>query len=256
MVKSGVPFVLGWDIGSLQTALKDKSEEYRQTYIAELIAGTHGKDFFDFMKSASVYRRPVDETAFKKLGGPELLEKGVSLTLFEKEHITGHEPVYWVNPIIRDSEFATLSIDEQRYMHRIAYEWYDKKLSDILDYNYMAEAVYHAMSYDENIRGAAKHAIPLGNYYGDILLYLDKMRVLQDIADSITDEVKEDAIKEKDENIPILLNNLGRAWKDLGDAKKAIEYYTKSLEIFIKFYGPEHPSTKRVQKNLDILKKQ
>jgi len=49
-----------------------------------------------------------------------------------------------------------------------------------------------------------------------------------------------------------LLNNLGVAWQDLGNAQKAMECYA-NLAIRKQVYGKEHPLTKAVQKNLDSL---
>ena len=42
--------------------------------------------------------------------------------------------------------------------------------------------------------------------------------------------------------VAIDLNNLGSAWDDLGDAKKAITYYERALAIDEKTYGKDHPT--------------
>ena len=62
-----------------------------------------------------------------------------------------------------------------------------------------------------------------------------------------------DVYGEKHPFVSTTYNNLGLAWRALGDATKAIEYYKKALEISKAIYGVNHPSTKTVQKNLDSL---
>jgi len=50
-------------------------------------------------------------------------------------------------------------------------------------------------------------------------------------------------------------NNLGSAWKALGEYKKAISYYKKALQICEKMTGPNHPLTKQVKENLELIQK-
>ena len=45
-------------------------------------------------------------------------------------------------------------------------------------------------------------------------------------------------------------NNLGFAYKALGQYNKAIEYYQQALANLQKSLGPEHPNTKTVANNL------
>ncbi len=57
-------------------------------------------------------------------------------------------------------------------------------------------------------------------------------------------------------NVAIYNNNLGGAYYDLGEYGKAIKYYERAIEIFIKFLGYEHPNTKAFQDNLETAKKE
>ncbi|NIM14835.1 MAG: tetratricopeptide repeat protein, partial [Candidatus Aminicenantes bacterium] len=41
------------------------------------------------------------------------------------------------------------------------------------------------------------------------------------------------------------LNNLGEAWRVLGEPKKAINYYEQALTIDRNVYGEEHPDVAR-----------
>ena len=57
-------------------------------------------------------------------------------------------------------------------------------------------------------------------------------------------------------DIATSLNNLGSAYKDLGDITKAITYYEESYAMFHMIYGAEHPSTQTVKNNLERAKNQ
>jgi tetratricopeptide (TPR) repeat protein len=211
--------------------------------LADILAKTEGEAFSEFLQKASVFRQPVNQTAFKGIGTPDSLSKGVDLTLLEKEEVSGHKPVFWVNPVIRESQWAKLSRSEQKQFHQIAMNWYDHEIStsDSPDHEYLQEVVYHALSSD-NIRIACRHSITLGQYLENLLLYKDKQQVQQTVADRITEHVIEEAISQKDENISVLLNNLGNTYAALGDANKAIEYLEKALEIDLKVFGDRHPN--------------
>jgi GTPase SAR1 family protein len=243
-----------YDLEELRRTLQGKTEEFISKYLADVIAKTTGEDFHQFLHQAAVFRQPVESSAYELFGTREYLDKGVGLTLFERENVPGHEPLFWVTPVIRDSQWDMLSQEEKKDMHRIAFQWYDATIgkSQTPDYRYREEAVYHALE-SSNIRGACKHAIVLGKYLSDLLLYKDTRDLLQNIYERITDEIIREAVKEKDGTIATLINNLGYVMSDLGDAKKAIEYITKALEIFKAIYGVDHPSTKTVQINLDSL---
>ena len=47
-------------------------------------------------------------------------------------------------------------------------------------------------------------------------------------------------------------NNLGLAWRDLGDGEKAIAYFEDALTIYKKLYNREHPSIAICYNNLGL----
>jgi hypothetical protein len=47
------------------------------------------------------------------------------------------------------------------------------------------------------------------------------------------------------------LNNLGAAYFDLGHKKQAKPYFERAYAIKLKFFGPEHPSSKTTAEWLD-----
>ena len=245
-----------YDLEELRGTLQGKTEEFISEYLADVIAKTTGEDFHQFLHQAAVFRQPVESAAYGSFGvgdASEYLDKGVSLTLFERENVPGHEPLFWVTPVIRDSQWDMLSQEEKKEMHRIAFQWYDTTIekSQTPDYRYLEEAVYHALE-SNNIRGACKHAIVLGGYLHYLLLYKGMRDLLQEINGRITKEIIKEAVKEKDGNIATLINNLGLVVRNLGDTMKAIEYYNKALEIDLAVFGDKHPNVAIRYSNLGV----
>ncbi len=196
----------------------------------------------------------MEASAYAALGDAAQLERGVDLTLFEREQAAGRQPVYWVMPVIRERQLGKLSAKARKALHAKAFIWYEKQIeaAEEPDYELLQEAVYHGLFCDQ-VRSACRYAIDLGDYLNNLLLYGDKVMLQQAVADRITDSVVAEAKKEKDENVSTLLNNLGFTYHDLGDAKKAISYYEQALAIFKSIYGDDHPSTQIVFENMNYL---
>jgi len=55
-------------------------------------------------------------------------------------------------------------------------------------------------------------------------------------------------------NVATMLNNIGSAWKALGDSQRAKECFQQAYSIFRKRYGDEHPSAKTAKEWLDSVK--
>ena len=138
-------------------------------------------------------------------------------------------------------------------MHQLAYRWYDGTIkgSTAPDYQYMEEAVHHALE-SGNIRGACKHVIPLGNHLADLLLYRERLHVQQRVIDHITEAMIEEATRGNDNDIAVLLNNQGYTWNTLGEARRAIEYYEQALAIDRQVFGDTHPNVAGDYNNLGV----
>ncbi|MBF0464677.1 MAG: tetratricopeptide repeat protein [Nitrospirae bacterium] len=246
-----------YDIIELETQLKGKNEDFVRDYLLDLITETEGEEFKVFLNKSAVFRTPVGEDAFVTYGDNALLEKGVTLTLMEKEQNAQNKSYYWVTPVIRDMMWAKLTDTEKFQMHNTAYGWYDGEVkkseqNDIKpDPKYLEEALYHAIKTD-NIFSACKHAVLLGKHMRDLLLFRETRSMQNEIADKIDDTVIKRAIEAKDGNVANLLNEYGFILVELGESEKAIKYYDKALSIDLDVYGESHPNVASMYNNLGL----
>jgi len=231
------------DLNQLKEEFTGKQEECRFEYhMASKLASSQGHDFEQFLGQTSVFRKPVIESAFISFGNSELLQKGVSLNLIEREIFVGAEgPVsqYWVHPIIQQSQWDKLSENEKLKSHEIAFNWYKDNKDAKKEYEYLNEIVYHAMS-AKLVRKACKYAIDLGEVMGKMQLYYERTEIQHLVANAVSQDVISEAIQEKDENVACLLNDLGGAYNNLGKYLKAIDYFKMALKINKKILGEDH----------------
>ncbi|MBF0533564.1 MAG: AAA family ATPase [Nitrospirae bacterium] len=264
----GNPLLLEWldiiakderkyDVAELETKLKDRNEDFVRDYLLDLITETEGEEFKTFINKSAVFRTPVGENAFTTYGDKTLLEKAVTMTFMEKEQIGQNDSYYWVTPVLRDMMWDKLDDAEKLKIHDLAYNWYDgeveksKENDTKPDPKYLEEALYHATKTD-NIFGACKHAVSLGNHMKDLLIYRETASMQKEIAEKIDDAVIEKAIESKDSNVAVLLNDYGFILDDLGEYEKAKEYYEKALNIYSMFFDESHPSVKNTRDNLAL----
>ncbi|MBF0550435.1 MAG: tetratricopeptide repeat protein, partial [Deltaproteobacteria bacterium] len=252
-----------YDLTALTQAVQGKTDEFVQEYLISSLIAQAGTEFQRFLPQAAVYRIPVPLDAFKAVVPPDLsdtpdrlLDRGVTLTLIEQEHPRGQSPVYWVNPVIREQQRSTLPPADQKPLHDQALLWYHGRLTapavkKKTDYSYMAEAVHHALESDD-IRVACAYAIPLGDYYSRLLLYRDQSELLGQVTARITAAVIAEAVEDRDSDISMIFSALGIVWRVLGDARLAVEYYQKALEIDRKVFGDGYPEVANNYNNLGL----
>jgi tetratricopeptide (TPR) repeat protein len=240
-----------YNLEELQKALEGKEEDYIREYLAEIMAKAEGSEFWQFLQMAAVYRLPVLADAFEKFGGKKLLEKGVDLTLFEKEAVSAEEERYWVMPVIRQQMWQQLDSEQQKKAHKTALTWYDQFLeaNDIIPYH--NEALYHALAVNE-IDLAAKHVIPIGNELNRLLYYQEQKEILEGVRSRLTKKLISEAKKNKKQSISGLLNQYANLLINLGDAKKAVEYLEQALEIDLAVFGDKHPNVATRYNNLGM----
>ena len=195
------------------------------------------------------------QSAFEEFGALEYLKKGVDLTLCEREDIPGGEPGYWLTPVIRDNAWGKLDEEERLFAHRQASNWYDTVLtedqSEAVNYLFMEEAVHHGLQCGD-VRGACKHAIPLGNRLRDLLLFRECLELHSQVAAVIDEKVVEEAKREKDGNVAVLFSILGSVLQDLGESREAIDFYNQALAIDQDVFGDQHPNVARDYNNLGL----
>ena len=63
-----------------------------------------------------------------------------------------------------------------------------------------------------------------------------------------------DSILHQHPDTAMSYNNIGLVYNSQGDYDQALEYCQKALEIFEKALGAEHPYTKTVKENIELLK--
>ncbi|OQX23614.1 MAG: hypothetical protein BWK80_25020 [Desulfobacteraceae bacterium IS3] len=227
-----------YDLDALAKALEGRNEDFIREYLTDMLAKAQGEAFSRFLSQAAVFRRPVKAEAYKGFGDKAMLERGVNLTLFEKEHARGHAPLYWVMPVIREKQWGKLDAGQQDSVQDMASRWYEKWLENEKNHSYTAllEGVYHALS-AKRIRQACRHACWLGGLMTDMQLYYERAAMQQDVANQISDSVIAEAIREKDGDVAELLNALGRAYNMLGDYPSVIKWTEKSLYIHKEILG-------------------
>jgi tetratricopeptide (TPR) repeat protein len=242
-----------YDIERLKQAIEGKTEEYIARYLTELMINTEGEEFKQFLRQASVYRQPVPESAFADFDTPvqirAQIQRGCRLTLIEQEIQADKESLYQVNPMIRESEWNRLSEERQKSAQDTASRWYDNWLENEENHSYtsLTEGVYHALT-AKRIRQACGHAIDLGQLMKKMQLYYGHAAMQQEVANQVSDEVIAEAIREKDGNVAVLMNELGQAYQMLGDYPNVIRWTEKALEIKKGIFG-ENYSTIAIQYN-------
>ncbi|MEO5361301.1 MAG: tetratricopeptide repeat protein, partial [Nitrospirota bacterium] len=253
IAKNENEYVKDNDIAELETILREADDEYIQKYLAHIIAKTQGYEFHKFLQHASVFRVAEIEDAFKSFGGVEYLKKGVRLTLFESDKNEDGRNTYWVMPIIRESAWGFLDEEEQKAAHIKAYNWYNDEINKNknIDIKYHKEALHHALAV-ENITAAYNHAIFVGKHMDGLLLYHDEKKLLQCIADMITDMMINEDVKNKIGVVSKLFSQLGNVYIILCKFKKAIYYSEKALRIDERIFGKNHATVAIEYNNIGL----
>jgi len=271
----------GLNVPALLAAVKDKQDEFVQELILKRILESQTPTFQRFLRRISVYLLPILERAAALVceemdDWRDHLERGVALSLIERDSRQSERVLYWVTPLLREEAFAELPPAEAKTCHEAAVCYYEGVQLEASEYSPLAamQLVTHALAgglQDEAIEAAG----PLLAYLRTTLAYTEARGigegVLSRIAARQTPEYARllfetgwicknlaDAKKaveyfeqalaidkavygDKHPSVAAMLNNLGAAWRALGEAKKAVEYYEQALAIVKAVYGDNHP---------------
>jgi hypothetical protein len=99
--------------------------------------------------------------------------------------------------VIREKQWQRVAADERKALHAQALSWYEGMLAEVeaKDPELLLEAVYHGLEADR-VRAACGHAADLGAHLDALLLYRDKLQVLQAVAERVTQEVVNEPVHE------------------------------------------------------------
>jgi tetratricopeptide (TPR) repeat protein len=229
-----VELVKDYGVGDILEDLSLYKEQTKDTILKarklfEKLAG----DEKGLLERISVYREPVGMKGLKKMftetTSPNAVKKLIDKSLLE----TDHKGNYWLHPLVQ--EFAYDDLEDKKGAHKLAMEYYLslpllQKPVKKEDVRHLIEAHYHACMAEEYDQ--AFDIIFDNNLYeyldlwGNYTLLIDLYSKLLP-EDHLGNEI---LLKDKG-NHGVILGNLGTAYFNLAEPKKAIEYYEKALRI-------------------------
>jgi tetratricopeptide (TPR) repeat protein len=187
----------------------------------------------ELLERFSVYREPVDLKGLKEMfteNTPKnAVRKLINKSLLETDHM-GH---YWLHPLVQEFSYEDLKNKNEARM--LAVKYYlslplPENPAKKEDLQPAIEAHYHACMAEEFDQAA--DIIWKFNLHGFLDLW-GYPRTLIEIYEKMLpkDHFTGEPIL-KDNNVHVVvLGNLGSAYRDLGEPKKAIDYYEHSLKI-------------------------
>ena len=187
----------------------------------------------EIFERISVYREPVKIKGLTKMfvgnTSPNAIKKLIDKSLLE----TDHKGNYWLHPLVQ--EFSYGDLKNKKEVHKLAKEYYlslsiPEKPAKKEDIQPLIEAHHHACmeeEYDQALdiivdNNLHEYLDLWGNY--TVLIDLFSKLLLEDYLGS------EILLKNKRTHGAIL-GNLGLAYDNQGETRKAIEYYEQALKI-------------------------
>jgi tetratricopeptide (TPR) repeat protein len=227
------------EVSRLLEAVKDKQEAFIRSHVIRELLQRGGEPMAVFMRWFSIFRIPAGLQGARLVGEKaglaeweELLALGLDLSLFE--HHQARER-YGVTPLLRDELLGGLEEEEVRFCHEAAFDYYKavcEPMGDDIDPILVEEWIYHALARGEEDVASDKGG-DLVKYLRDRLAYLESRRV----GEWVLAEKKRELSTEHD---AFLLNALAYTLYDLGDHRKAVDYFEQVLSIYKKIHGTEH----------------
>ena len=215
------------DLSMYQRHKEDTIKKARRLF--DKLAG----DEKELLERISVYRQPELMDAIKKMFTDktpvDAMKKLIDKSLLE----TDHKGNYWLHPLVQ--EFSYDDLENKIEAHRVACQYYlslpiPEKHTKKEDVQPLIEAHYHAClakQYD-------KAAGIIFDYNMIEDLYMQgRYRTLFELFVGVLpkDHLRDKPLLSNIRYHSNILGNLGFVYRNLGDTKKAIEYYEEALKI-------------------------
>ncbi len=211
------------DINIYQTEKEDTIKKARRIF--DKLAGEEK----EFLKRISIYREPVGIKALEIMYNKKTPKNAVNKLLDKSLLETNKQGNYWLHPLIK--EFAYDELESKKEVHKLAFNFYnslklpEKPLSKE-DIQPAIEAYHHAYMAEEYNLAA------LIIYQSNLYLFLDLWGQSETLVELYSHLLQEKYYSQIDKGVMgFLFGNLGLAYSDLGEIKKAIECYMQALKI-------------------------
>jgi len=190
----------------------------------------------ELLERFSVYREPVDLKGLKEMFTENTPKNAVKKLIDKSLLETNHNSSYWLHPLVK--EFSYEDLKNKKETHLVAYNYYKfltlpKNPTKKEDFQPAIEAHYNAYKAEEYDLAAT---IIWGCNLHNLLDLWGNSRILIEICEKLLpeDHFKDEPILKSKQIHESVLGNLGNAYSNLGDPKKAIKYYEQELKILEK----------------------
>jgi tetratricopeptide (TPR) repeat protein len=239
------------EIPQLLESIVDKQEEFIRKHVIREILIRGGEDLARFLRCYSIYRFPVHLDGARHIGEKaglegweELLNIGLSLSLIEYDQA---RESYCVTPLLKDELLNALNYSQIKSCHNAAFNYYreicepPRNIDPILS----EELIYHALMCGEEDIASEKG--------GELVMFLREK-----IAFRESKRIGEWIISEKKQGLSnlhdaFLLNETALTIKEFGEHSKAIDFFKKTLNIYLKAHGEKHPHVGTTLNNLGYV---
>jgi tetratricopeptide (TPR) repeat protein len=229
----------GLDYVSLLAEIKNKQEEFVQELVLRQIFETQPVEFQTLMRRSAVYRLPVLKEGIRSVCSdvPEWelhVKNAVRLSLMEEDS-TRKDALYWVTPLLREDLFGELQKDVCMKCHQSAVSYYQALLSASHFYAPLLaiELIAHALNAGLDDIALEESGYRLLPYLRETLAYKEALIQGEHILSQISKP-------KRNEKLSKFLFELGWIRDDMGNARKAIEYYEQALAIDREVFGDKH----------------